>query len=118
MSEIQTDVRIVRDGPNDRITGTLLPVEGWTEFSKTPDQQSGHYLGLLITPNSKDAKVVAYISDSDMDDPKVTVGEDHQIIFRVKSTTQDITVDIYEDGETDGEPSRVGHFLLPDLTLA
>ena len=98
MSEIQTDVRIVRDGPNDRITGTLLPVEGWTEFSKTPDQQSGHYLGLLITPNSKDAKVVAYISDSDMEDPKVTVGEDHQIIFRVKSTDQIFTRTVRRTG--------------------
>ena len=80
VEELQKNVVI--DNKNNTITGQLLYVESWSEFSSVPSEQSGNYLALGI-----DSPVPGATIDVELT-TKATLQDDRQIVIRVTDATK------------------------------
>ncbi|WP_035778392.1 hypothetical protein [Butyrivibrio sp. MC2013] len=67
----------------DKITGTLKPITGWTAFSSKATEQSGHYIYLKVN-GSEPAKVAIVPSYANPSlENGVTLDSDRDIVLRV-----------------------------------
>lgn len=104
VKELQTRVTVFKD----EISGYLNYVSGYTEYSETESEQSGHYIALkFVVPTGATASVKNLSTGT-----TVNVGSDGTAVMRVTSNTQTIRVTVAKSGET-----LTRDFTLNGLTL-
>lgn len=117
MSELQSGIEVTGSGDTAYLTGTLMYVDKYTGFSGTVELQSGNYLGLKFDPTLPGSAITVHISNGDVKNP-VKLDEDHQIVLRVKSNSQVVTVRLYDDGKVQGVANHVFKLNLDGLVLS
>lgn len=94
VDELQSDIAI----DDDQITGTLHYVEGYTDFSSEPSQQSGNYLALKFTA-PEDATTTVEVLEGTKG--PVTLDEDMNIVLLIADEeTQSVKVTVKKGDET------------------
>lgn len=108
-SELQSDIKI--DG--NKITGTLHHVEGFTDFSSIPDEQSGYYLVTKYVPIPEDGDVHVFKTDGTVGD-KILSRPDLTLVSHITNkNTQKLQVYV----EKDGVRGKTIEYDLSNLTL-
>lgn len=94
VKDLQTNVVI----GDDKITGTLKYVTGYTDFSSVSSDQSGNYLALKVDTD-EDAVVTVEVVNGTKG--PVTLDEDRNIVLLIKNKdTQDVKVVVSKDGQS------------------
>lgn len=94
VKDLQTNVVI----GDDKITGTLKHVTGYTDFSSVSSEQSGNYLALKVDTD-EDAVVTVEVVNGTKG--PVTLDEDRNIVLLIKNKdTQDVKVVVSKDGQS------------------
>lgn len=96
---------------NDKITGTLKHVTGYTGFSSKVEEQSGNYLAIKVTAID-DAVITVELINGTVGHP-VTLDADGMIVLRIADKeTQSVSV-----VATKGNKSETCTFSIADLVL-
>lgn len=96
---------------NDKITGTLKHVTGYTGFSGKVEEQSGNYLAIKVTAID-DAVITVELINGTVGHP-VTLDADGMIVLRIADKeTQSVSV-----VATKGNKSETYTFSIADLVL-
>ena len=107
IDELQENVEI---GATN-IVGTLHRIEGWTEFSGDPTEQSGNYLALYVdAPGVESATYKARLIGGTHGE--VTLDSDQTIIFRIANRTQKIEVTVEKGGDSYTRVYSIGGITL------
>lgn len=94
VDELQSGIVI----DDDQITGTLHYVEGYTDFSSEPSQQSGNYLALKFTAPEDATTTVEVLRGTK---GPVTLDEDMNIVLLIADEeTQSVKVTVKKGDET------------------
>lgn len=81
------------------ITGTLLYVTDYTEFSGTVSEQKGNYMALKFEPDPADAKVTVEVVNGTKG--PVVLDSDKNIVLLIKNKdTQKVKVTVEKEGYT------------------
>lgn len=80
---VKNDVKIAEDGS---VTGTLLNVTGYTDFSDNPTEQKGHYFPIVLDDKYK-GKTISCQRNSD----KPKTSSDLEWVLRVVSNSTKFT---------------------------
>lgn len=73
---------VIVDNKNNTITGRLLYVDEWEQFSSVPSEQSGNYLALGINSPVPGAKINVELTKN------VQLDNDRQIVIRITDATK------------------------------
>lgn len=103
VSNLQSNIAIA----NRAITGTLLYVDDYTDFSEDQEKQVGNYIALHVNA-PEDATVAVTVNGGEV----VTVDDEMIAVCRITSTSQTIKV----TGTLDGR-QREQIYSLTGLTL-
>ena len=106
MTDLQSDIVISDD---NKISGTLKKVTGWTAFSGDPAEQSGNYIAVKATAE-EGATITAQIIGGDHG--PVTLDEDGILIARIKNVMQ-----VLEFKATTEDGTQTIRYDLSGLTL-
>lgn len=93
VSELQSDVVV----KGTEISGTLHNVTGYTDFSSSVSEQSGHYLALKIPSKGEDETTVEVVGGTK---GPVKLDADRNIVLLIASTSQSVKVVSKKDEET------------------
>ena len=100
VSDLQTDVVI--DPDTNIISGNLMDITGWTEYSAEPSEQDGNFLVLNISADPSDSTLVVELNDDVIDPVEVDSDPTDVFIFRIEDKDEDvITVTAYDSDPID-----------------
>lgn len=94
VSELQENIQIV----GNKITGKLKKVTGFSGFSTSPDEQEGHYL--VTSVYAPEGATVKFKIEGGKAAEKTLDPTDHQIIWKISSTSQKPTLTITYKNQT------------------
>lgn len=94
VSDLQSSITVSSD---NKITGTLKYVTGYTGFSGTVSEQSGNYIAVKATAE-EGAVIMAEVIGGDHGE--VTLDEDGILIARIKNTSQKLRFSATTDAGT------------------
>lgn len=97
------------------ISGKLFYTEGFTGFSGDPAEQNGYYLVLHwgdIPEGMTSLKLGLSPSYSGSEPPEAINDQDHNVVFKIHDTTQEIKITT-----SDGTNTKVKYYSLNGLEL-
>ena len=99
---------------DNAITGTLLYVSDYTEFSETPEKQAGNFLALSITNGTSGSTLKTELIGGAEDDVKPD-GNTKVVIRITNKNAQKIKFTITKDGSTASKMYSVSGITLTPM---